>query len=139
MSYRVRVQGASAKPRDEVEAYLSRLPGVRREAEAFLYADEEEDVTIEIRAEGDAAQVNRLDVIVPVEVSAAAAERLAAFCAGLANRFGWQALDAVSGAALSENDLRRRFAGTPLVPPQASGCFSILAALSVLLLLLGVA
>lgn len=135
MSARVRVQGTAARPRAEVDAYLSRLPGVRQEADVFLYTDEEEDVTIEIRPAGDGAQVSRLDVTVPVEVSAQTAERLAAFCVGLANRFGWQMRDATTDTSLGERDLQRRFAGTPLVPPRASGCFSALVFLILLLIL----
>ncbi len=129
MSYSVTVRGASPAPREEVEEYLAKLPDVRLGAGVFLYTDEEEDVSVEIRTIGEGENVDRLDVTVPVAVSGETAERVTTFCDGLAHRFGWRIQDRITGAPMSDSDLRRRFSGESV---KTGGCLSALSLSAVL-------
>jgi hypothetical protein len=107
MSYAVRVQGPSAQ-RADVEAYLGRLPDVQRRGSGFVYTDSEEDVSLDIGVAGSASSVDAIDIVVPVSVSSACADRVVALCAGLAARFHWQVVDAGSLKPLTDAGLRRR-------------------------------
>jgi hypothetical protein len=135
MSYRVLIQGTSSVPRQEIEGLIGNLPDVRRGEDAFLYIDAEEDVTVEIRLAGDKSQVIAIEVDVPAAVSDRASERMAALCAGLASRFGWQLKDPVGGESLNEAAMRRRFTGAPPLPVKAGGCLSVLAGMAALAVL----
>jgi hypothetical protein len=125
VSYRVKLTGAQPQPRAEVESYLQRLPDMRKDADVYLYTDAEEDVGIEVRIEVEGENARGLEVHVPIRVSEAAGERAASFCAGLAQRFGWEAKDAATGAPLSSADMQRRFSGGSLVPAKTGGCLSV--------------
>jgi hypothetical protein len=125
VSYRVKLTGAQPQPRAEVESYLQTLPDMRKDADIYLYTDTEEDVGIEIRVDAEGESAQGLEVHVPIKVSEAAGERVASLCAGLAQRFGWEVKDAVTGAPFSSADMQRRFSGGSLVPAKTGGCLSV--------------
>lgn len=135
MSFDVRLTNGSPRSREEVEQYLLNLPDMQRSGDKLLYVDPEEDVTTEIRILGsDSAE--GLDVLVPITVSAAAAERIADLCTGLAQKFQWSVRDATGTATFTHDELIRRFSGTPLIPAR-TGCLSSMLAVLVIALILG--
>ncbi|MGC8668417.1 MAG: hypothetical protein ACP5VE_09920 [Chthonomonadales bacterium] len=122
MSFDVRLGNGTPRERAAVEEYLLSLPDMQRSGDKLLYVDPEEDVTTEIRVlGGDRAE--GLDVLVPITVSTAAAERIAALCMGLAEKFQWTVKDAAGSSAFTHDELVRRFSGaSPLTA--RTGCLS---------------
>ena len=123
MSFDVRLGNGSPRDRAEVEQYLLSLPDMQRSGDKLLYVDPEEDVTTEIRILGE-ANAEGLDVLVPISVSVPAAERIAALCMGLAEKFKWTVRDASGSSTFTQEELVRRFSGTPLLATR-TGCLSV--------------
>lgn len=121
MSFRIRLKGSTPVALEDVGSYLSSLPGLHREADTYVYADEE-SVSLVIRPSAVDGRVEHLDVEVPMSVSAPGAERLAEFIAALARRFRWQIREVGRHALLTEDDVRRRASGSAGLAAAAAGC-----------------
>lgn len=130
MSYTVWLQGSILHPSDEVQNYLSELPGIRSDAGIFRLTDNEMELSAEIRLHRQNDSICRLEIY-GAELTADSAERLAIFTHSLALHLGWVVQDPITRQELPVEDLKRRFYGSS-AGSKRSGCLGALLGMELL-------